>query len=752
MNSENPIYDRLITPDNLKLAWERVRYCDRPDSRDWVGLKVFAANRDYNLELIRQSLMGRTFEASHPEIKYLPKASQTLRPMAILAVSDRIVYQAIANVVAERARPMLSTIANRQSYANVLSNPGKKTMFMAWKKQYHLFQNKFQSLYQEGNVWLAETDMAAFYETIDQSRLIKYLRDEELLDELTSEHLEKYLPIWASVKKGEPIHRGLPQGCLASDFFANIFLYDFDKELSVQEYHYIRYVDDIRLMARTREAVQQGLIRVDRTLKTLGLLIQTTKTTVRQINNFDEEADRMASKLSEVDRRFHELEDLTDSQRVDSLEEPSLHDVALLGDDFDVEHQNIDLLAANAALQQDLIDLFWQSKKSIDDSGSDPFAERHLKFCLYRLDPNPEIVKAILPYLLDRPWLTEQLHGYLRKCELDKDTIEYLEKNIIATHTVYDSTVTFAIETLIRQNVSLRSHHGLFKTWLADNKRDWPLLCAAAMALGENQENMSILLKVISSPSYSPFVRRTAIIQALRLAINEHEASCILKKGIYDESPIVIDALLYLLYVEYGLTIDRLAIDKSQDINEYTINYARGYDDSLPDTQVCYIRYTFTKFYKVKFTEIIDFHSLLGSEYKRATDFLWQSEKSYLSNPSRYVSQLDLFHEELLYPILVDKLKWKTTREDIAIVSLPDRMKYIQREKEELRIFASNLLKCHQLRSSSTEAHTRLNKILDRTNPVKWQERDTLKKQLCGAYQELVDWLITQSKINTTST
>ncbi|MBE9207791.1 hypothetical protein IQ244_14940 [Nostoc sp. LEGE 06077] len=750
MNSSTSIYDSLINPDNLKLAWERVRYCDRSDSRDWVGLKVFAANRDYNLELIRQSLMGRTFEPSYPEIKYFPKASQTLRPMAILAVSDRIVYQAIANVVAERARPMLSTVTNRQSYANVLSNPEEKRMFMPWKKQYHLFQNKFKSLYQEGNVWLAETDMAAFYETIDQSRLIKYLLEKGLLDELTSEHLEKYLPIWASVKESEQIRRGLPQGCLASDFFANIFLYEFDKELSIQEYHYIRYVDDIRLLARTREAVQQGLIRVDRTLKTLGLLIQTTKTTVRQISNFDEEADRMASKLSEVDRRLHELDDLSDIN--DTLEEPSLHDVALLGEDFDVENENLDLLVAHSALQKDLLDLFWQSKKSIDGSASDPFAERHLKFCLNRLDPNLEIVTAILPYLLDRPWLTEQLHRYLRKCELDKDTIEYLEKNIIATNTVYDSTVTFALETLIRQNVSLRSHHGLFRTWLADNKRDWPLLCAAAMALGENEENMSILLKVISSSLYSPSIRRTAIIQALRLAIDEHEASCILQQGIYDQSPIVIDALLYQLYVEYGLTIDMLGLDKSQDINEYTINSARGYDNSLPHLKQCYIRYTFTKFYKVKFTEPIDFHTLLGLEYKRATDFLWQSEKSYLSNPSRYVSQLDLFHEELLYPILVDKLKWKPNREDIAKVSLPDRMKHIQSKEQQLQIFASNLLKCHQLRSSSTEAHTRLDKILDPTNPIKWNERDTLKKQLCGAYQELVDWLIIQSRSNGTST
>ncbi|MDZ7964933.1 MAG: hypothetical protein RM368_08135 [Nostoc sp. DedSLP03] len=192
------------------------------------------------------------------------------------------------------------------------------------------------------------------------------------------------------------------------------------------------------------------------------------------------------------------------------------------------------------------------------------------------------------------------------------------------------------------------------------------------------------------------------------------------------------------------LTMEKLGLNETQQLSEYSINSARGYDNSLPHLQSCYIRHTFTKFYRVKFSEPVDFHALLGSEYKRATKFLWQSDKSYLPNPSRYVSQLDLFHEELLYPIIVDKLKLKPSREDVLKMALPDRMEYIhtQLQEKKLSIFATALLKCHKLRSSSTEAHTRLHKILDPTNPVGWHERDALKKYLCGAYQELVDWLL----------
>lgn len=744
MENYSPAYETFISLDNLRLAWQRVRYFDRQDSRDWIGLKVFAANRDHNLDLLRQTLIARTFEPSYPEIKYFPKPSQTLRPMAILAVSDRVVYQAIANVVAEKARPMLSTVANQQSFANVLSEPGQKPMFVPYLGQYKRFQQKYRILYEEGNVWIVDTDIAAFYEMIDHAILIRYLLESNLLDHLTADYLSHYLPIWASVKLGEPISRGVPQGCLASDFFANVFLHEFDKELAIQEYHYLRYVDDIKLLARTRAAVQQGLIYIDRTLKTVGLLIQANKTTVRQISNFAEEADRLVSKLSQIDRRLNEPNDVPEETLPDPLTEPPLHDVAVLGDDINTE--NNDSQAPESAIQEDLLELFWQSENSLySNPDSNRFAERHLKFCLTRLDPNPEIVFAIIPYLVERPWLTDFIYRYLRKCKLEKEAVEKL-KDIVATHSVYDSTVASAIETLIQQKVSLRSLHGLFRKWLNDNKRDWPLLCAAVMALGENPDNMSVIVKVISSPSYSPSVRRTAIIQALAIARNKHEAVCILKIGIHDNAPIVIDSLLYQLYVEQGLTIQKLGLDNSQNLAEYCIASARGYDNSLPHLQPSYIRYVFIRFYKVKFTELIDFHILLGSEYNRAENFLWQADKSYLSNPSRYVSQLDLFHEELLYPLLVDKLKLKTSREEVAKVSLPDRMKHIQSQEQRLRIFSSGLLKCHDLRSASTEAHTRLDKILDRTNPVDWHQRNALKNQLCGAYQELVDWLSADKK------
>lgn len=724
-------YELFISSENFRLAWERVRYVDRPDSRDWIGLRVFAANRDYSLEALRQSVSERTFEPSYPEVRYMPKPALTLRPMAILAVSDRVVFQAIANVIAEKARAALAMIASRQSFANVLQEPDAVALFVHWKRQHRLFQNKFCALVQEGNTWLAETDAAAFYETIDHRLLIKCLTDDNgFLDEQTAEHLQAYLPIWSSVRAGSEAPRGVPQGCLASDLLADVFLYEFDRDLASQEYHYLRYVDDIRLLGKTKESVQRGLIRIDIQLKSFGILLQTKKTTFRQITDIGSEVDRLAAQLSEIDRRLKEP-DLAQLANNPILQ-AALDDVALFGEDFDASNDE-----TSNDVQDELHALFWQSKQSIDTDGDDPFAERHLRFCLYRLEPDPKIVDTVLPYFVENPWLSEIISWYLQKCNLSEQVKETLE-DIIANHDVYDSIVAFAIGTLVRQKTSLRHHHALFRKWLADGKKEWPLLCNAAVALGESSDNMSVLIQALGSPS--PAVRRMIVLQALRIARTPEEAAHICKLAIHDSSPIVIDTLLYLMYNEWSLTIGTLGIN-NKPLSDYCVTIAKGYDNSLPSIQADYVRHIFIKSYAVAISEPVDFRALFRQDYDRAARFLWQAAHSYLTNSSRYVSQLNLFHEELLYPILIDKLNVKLTRHELAHVELGNRIDMLQKQKKELANFVGALLDCHRLRANP-ETHSRLHRELTETRDVTWPARNALKKKLCAGYQELVDWLI----------
>jgi hypothetical protein len=731
----------LISSENFRLAWERVRYFDRPDSKDWIGLKVFASNRDYNLEILGESVRNRTFQPSFPEIKFFPKPSLTLRPMAILPIKDRIVYQAIANVIAEKLRSQISIVSNRQSFANVLKPQKSIPPFEPWKVQYNNFQNEFGKLVEQDCTWIVETDVAAFYETIDHDRLISTLTNFQVFDDDFIGLLKEYLPVWASVLNGSSSPKGVPQGSLASDLLANIFLFRLDETFASMDIHYLRYVDDIRLLSSSKESAQIGLLKLDREFKKLGLLIQTKKTVIRQVISLSKEFDRLSKLLSDIDNHLKDSEEIYPIDfQVDALDSLPIEKVL-----SNIERQNLDeiaeykILLSEFPVQVYLSRWFWKLIGKSESGTNTKFDDRHFRFLLWRLEPDSQIGDALVKLLITKPWIGEIIGNYLKKCTLLDSTVGDL-KSIIESHKVYDSIVKIAIEILLHHSVSLREYHTVFRKWLAERSRDWPLLSSVLIALGKSEDNLAIIIRCSKDSELSPSVRRMAFIQASKIIEIQQDMKHILKSGLLDENSSVVDTVIYLFHVEWGLKLSDISIDFSEKHN-YCIQISRGYDHSLPEVESCYLRSTFSKEYRVQFNKTVDFRNLLGSNYDRAVGFLWQANRSFLVNPSRFVSQIDLFHEELLFFILVDKLQWKNSDQDLVLAPFPNRIKYLVNSKSELRNLSVAMQTCHKLRSSCTEAHTRLHQVVATTQPISISQRDALKKNLLAGYQELTNWV-----------
>ena len=135
----------------------------------------------------------------------------------------------------------------------------------------------------------------------------------------------------------------------------------------------------------------------------------------------------------------------------------------------------------------------------------------------------------------------------------------------------------------------------------------------------------------------------------------------------------------------------------------------------------------------------------MADGYKLAVDKLWQADREFLHDYDRYVNQLDQFHEELLTPILVDKIKKKSSREELAQVEYGQRIEMLasfSKEKNNLLgAFIVSVQHCRSLRRNP-ETHPRLHRVLIETPHVTWRERDYLKKNLIAGYQELTNWLI----------
>ena len=114
---------------------------------------------------------------------------------------------------------------------------------------------------------------------------------------------------------------GIPQGPLSSGMLSEVVLQHIDKAGERgSRTRYIRYVDDIKIFAKSEDELRRKLIALDLSSKEIGLFPQTSKINIRQINNPDDEIKsvsrppeasikpvvnqkKLASRLLEITRR-----------------------------------------------------------------------------------------------------------------------------------------------------------------------------------------------------------------------------------------------------------------------------------------------------------------------------------------------------------------------------------------------------------------------------------------------------------------
>ena len=430
--SNTSLWDRFATIDNFILAWQRTVNCSSRIMQDELGMKVFAHDLQASLEDLLRKVQAQDYPYS-PLVDhkvYVPKPSTTLRTMSLMAIPDLIVYQALVNVIADFSHPHLVNHEDQHVLGNLYAGAGSRWMLKLWKIHYARFIERIEKIYADGNPWIASTDIVAFYDTIDHERLIglvnKYCGDDEKFCDLFRKCLTKWSPHNPDIK----MSRGIPQGSNASDFLANLFLYDIDREMIVTGYHYVRYVDDIRILGSEKSIVQKGLILFDLELKKAGLVAQVSKTSVHEIQDIEKEISRLKFNITDPtgegnyilvtipsNPKSEQAESISKHVQNTPSEEVDMADSAF--DDFDDNEEvansdstkkKVDIDKEKTEnLQEQLREKLFEHISLLDDPDRSKEADTSITFCLYRLDAHQSILDAVLK-LLDRlPWRSEAI-------------------------------------------------------------------------------------------------------------------------------------------------------------------------------------------------------------------------------------------------------------------------------------------------------------------------------------------------------
>jgi retron-type reverse transcriptase len=292
-------YDRMCALENLRRAYRWI--LSNPDVRYKSFFRdsysAYAASSDYNLGRLRKHLVRSAYQPNHASKVYFPKPSGVLRPYTLLNVEDQIVYQACVNVIAERLHPKIKKRHLKNIFGHIYAGKSSAFFYIKWQKGYHAYSRAVVDHVNKGFVYIADFDLTSFYDTIDHS-VLRYFLDNINVDSDLTDFFLACLKTWTSstwTNLSNAIYHshGIPQGPLSSGLLSEVILRHIDERGTRLEWRntskYLRYVDDIRILAKRKELLKQRLIALDLAAKEIGLFPQSSKIDMRLVTNPYEE-------------------------------------------------------------------------------------------------------------------------------------------------------------------------------------------------------------------------------------------------------------------------------------------------------------------------------------------------------------------------------------------------------------------------------------------------------------------------------
>jgi len=250
---------------NLENAWKRVRANKGSAGIDRVTIPVFQQNLPQNLAEIQRLLKEKRYVPEPVKRVLIPKDNGKMRPLGIPTVRDRVVQQALKNVL----EPIFEGIFIAQSHG-YRPNTGA-----------HEAVRKAEAYLEAGYHWVVDADIKGFFDHVDH-QLLMDLVCEKVSDGRVLSLIESFLTSGV-MNEGifEASTEGTPQGGNLSPLLANVYLNHFDRRMGELGYLILRYADDILIFCKYEWEAEDALKRAGEILEgELKLKLSPEKTKI----------------------------------------------------------------------------------------------------------------------------------------------------------------------------------------------------------------------------------------------------------------------------------------------------------------------------------------------------------------------------------------------------------------------------------------------------------------------------------------
>jgi RNA-directed DNA polymerase len=256
-----------LARENLQRAWKRVRANKGAAGADGLDIGQTAERLHTEWPAIREQLLQGTYRPMPVRRVTIPKPDGGERELGIPTVTDRLIQQALLQVL----QPILDPTFSEHSYG---FRPGRSA---------HHAVLAAQSYVQSGRRVVVDVDLEKFFDRVNHDILIDRLQ-KRIGDAGVIRLIRAYLNsgIMADGVIQERV-KGTPQGGPLSPLLANVLLDEVDKELERRGHCFVRYADDANVYVRSRKAGERVMALLRRLFGKLRLRVNEAKSAVASV-------------------------------------------------------------------------------------------------------------------------------------------------------------------------------------------------------------------------------------------------------------------------------------------------------------------------------------------------------------------------------------------------------------------------------------------------------------------------------------
>lgn len=259
------LMEEILEPENLKEALRRVKANKGSAGVDRMTVDEVTDYLRRHWPAIRKQVLNGTYKPQPVLRVEIPKPAGGVRKLGIPVVVDRLIQQAVMQVL----QGIWDGTFSEHSYG---FRPNRSARQAVGRAQEYL---------EAGYTWVVDLDLEKFFDRVNHDKLMGLLA-KRISDKRVLKLIRAFLNAGV-MEKGlvSPVDEGTPQGGPLSPLLSNIVLDELDRELERRGHRYVRYADDCNIYVRSERSGKRVMEGVTNFIsKKLKLKVNSEKSAV----------------------------------------------------------------------------------------------------------------------------------------------------------------------------------------------------------------------------------------------------------------------------------------------------------------------------------------------------------------------------------------------------------------------------------------------------------------------------------------